>query len=122
MAGILLSYQDHRYRQVLKDLLMLGGHYCRSEDHAVHLLVVKSRKIFQFFLRIVLCHREEHLITAIIQYRENSFYDLAYGCGCDLWYDHTDHFCFFGTECLCLDGRAIACLLYNFADRLFLLF
>ena len=49
-------------------------------------------------------------------------YDLAYGCGCDLWYDHTDHFCFFGTECLCLDGRAIACLLYNFADRLFLLF
>ena len=101
---------------------MLGGHYCRSEDHAVHLLVVKSRKIFQFFLRIVLCHREEHLITALIQYRENSFYDLAYGCGCDLWYDHTDHFCFFGTECLCLDGRAIACLLYNFADRLFLLF
>ena len=122
MTGILLPDQDHGNREFLKSTLMLCCQDCRRKDHAIHLFVIKSGQILQFFPGIILRHRKKHLITTFIQYRKNSLDNFSYACGSNLRYDHSNHFGFFGAECLRLNRRPITCLFYNLANCFFLFF
>ena len=122
MTGILLPDQDHGNRELLKSTLMLCCQDCRRKDHTIHLFVIKSSQILQFFLWIILRHRKKHLITTFIQYRKYSLDNFSYACGSNLRYDHSDHFGFFCAECLRLNRRPVTCLFYNLANCFFLFF
>ena len=73
-AGISAQLLSHNYngdRHIFQDLPVLSREDSGDKNHAVHTVVGKNTKKFQFLFRIVISRRKKHFISARIERRSD---------------------------------------------------